>query len=154
MLQDGQFSRGAGVQRMAEQADIELKAWAGTAGELGEGQGRAFRGRVQSILAAVADLPLFPAWSPPFLRQKLTLAAARAAGAWYYRAHRPLLESHRAGHYAELFAGLARGLGLPTSTVYGLNAFEIESALPTVRVGCTALALSPELTDHGRPLIA
>lgn len=139
---------------MGEVVEFEERAWSGDARSLGEGQGRAFRGRTREILDAVSALPLFPAWSPALVRRGLTLAAARAAGSWYLRAHRTLLERHRAGHYAELFEGLAAALGLPLSTVYGLNAFEIESALPTVRLGCTALALSPDLTDHGRPLIA
>lgn len=133
---------------------LELLVLGGSPREMAELQGRHFREQVPEMLAALADLPLLPRALGHRGRLFATRIAARALGAFYLRAHAPLLRTHRDGRYRDYFDALASGLGESLTTVYGVNAFEIESALPSVRMGCTALAFSPSLMRHGRPLLA
>ena len=122
----------------------------GSPRERGLLQGRDGKDRVSHMVAALAALPLAARPIPkPLLRGALS-----AIGESYLTLHRGLLRRHRRGRYLEALEGLACGLGVRPGTVYGFNAFEIESANLSFRLGCTALAIPSALSRAGRPWLA
>ncbi|MEZ4222912.1 MAG: C45 family peptidase [Polyangiaceae bacterium] len=129
---------------------IELE---GSAFERGHLQGRAQRGRVPRMVDALLEVPALPGFLAPRAQRLAVKSATTLLGATYLTVHRRLLQEHQQGRYWEVLRGLASGLGLAPHAVYGFNAFELESANPSFRLGCTALALAGETTQEGVPLL-
>ncbi|MCA9619835.1 MAG: hypothetical protein KC731_12500, partial [Myxococcales bacterium] len=98
---------------------------------------------------ALATLPLVPRWMPG--ASWVVRTTAQAAGAMYLGRHRRLLASRRDGEPLAMVEGLARGAAVSPSLIYGLNAFELESAHIGYRTGCTSLGLTGDHTRDGLP---
>lgn len=128
----------------------------GTARERGARQGQAFRDRLAPAFEAMRALPLAPSWLPPAVHRMAIRAAVGGFGRYYFASHRRLLARREADGAGERAAvhGIAEGLGVAPALVYGLNAFEIESAVLGYRLpvlGCTSLALAGKHTASGAP---
>ena len=109
---------------------------AGDAYQRGIQQGSAFAEKVGAIQDQVGSLPIVPQWWPSAVRRWVVGGGARALGARYLKRH----DVDRA-----CLDGLAAGFRRSAAWVYGLNAFEVESAHLSFRMGCTAL-VTPEAT--------
>jgi hypothetical protein len=125
-------------------------------------QGKPFeRGLMQGSLLSqelkqapeiLASLPLGPRWLPG--RRWAALAGITMLGRHYLRCHhRPLAERFDGAALAGL-RGLAEGSRLPAPRIYGVGAFECESANLPFALGCTALAFGAGDTRDGTPRLA
>lgn len=122
---------------------------AGGAHARGIAQGQAFRDRVPLARAAFGALPLGPAWLAP-VRRAVLRAAIPGLGALHWPLHRAALDASAVAQVE----GLAAGAGLSLRALWGLHAFEVESADLGYTMGCSALAFAAERVDTGRPLLA
>ncbi len=118
---------------------------AGTAHQRGLQQGRPFAGSAAQIEADLGSLPVLPRWVPTGWRRRLVRRGARALGAYYLGRH---------DLDAEMLAGLAEGFGESPAWVYGINAFEVESAHVGFSMGCTSLAIDGSRRSDGAPRLA
>ena len=123
----------------------------GTPRERGEQQGEHARSLVGPAIAALATLPLFPGWMPAGARRGLVEAASAVAGRVYLARHRRLLDSRLGGRNLAWLSGMAATSGRAMHQLYGLNAFELESAHLGFSYGCTSLGLAGRHTTDGRP---
>ena len=133
---------------------IRVVETSGTPSALGEQQGQVCSDTLQPMYDGLRALPLAPKWMPAGLHGLTLRAAVDVAGAYYLARHRKLLSGHAGGRYLDALRGLASGFDARPSRIYGFNAFEIESANPSVSLGCTALAFSARQTAEGAPLLA
>jgi Acyl-coenzyme A:6-aminopenicillanic acid acyl-transferase len=124
---------------------------AGTARERGEMQGAAAKTTLVPAIDALATLPLFPGWMPRAARSGLVQAATSTAGRFYLGRHRRLLGERFDGRNLDLVHGLADGADTSAVSVYGVNAFELESANVGFSLGCTALGLAGHHAADGEP---
>ena len=122
----------------------------GTAAERGKQQGAAARDQIGPSFEALAALPLFPRWLAAGARRWLVETASDAVGRYYLRRHRELLRARLAGRNLDWLEGMALGSGAPAHQLYGLNAFELESAHLGFSYGCTSLGLAGSHTTDGR----
>lgn len=111
----------------------------GDAREVGEAQGRSLAGvwsaALDHLARAVGSTAtrhlIRPAFGP----------VLNLVGAAYFRRDRDVLARHSGGRFLHSHRGLAHALGISAAPLYGLAAFEIESAVLPYRLGCTSLAI-------------
>jgi hypothetical protein len=122
--------------------------------ERGLAQGDAFRADVRRFEHALLELAEGQRWIPRAVLERALRGALYGLGAFYLPRHRPLLERCADGQHLRALEGLAAGLGVSTRWLYGLHAFEIESTLFDVSLGCTALGFAAEHTEEGEPKLS
>lgn len=126
----------------------------GSPRQRGEQQGEAARDQIGPSFEALAALPLFPNWLSAGPRRWLVETASRAAGRYYLARHRTLLGERLGGRNIAWLEGMAATTGVPMHLLYGVNAFELESAHLGFSYGCTSLGLSGRHTADGRVRLA
>jgi len=122
----------------------------GSARQRGEMQGAEARSLVRPALDALAGLPLFPRWLPMGSRRAMVAAASGIAGGLYLERHRQLLAARLGGRNLAWLEGMAATSGTAARTLYGINAFELESAHLGFSYGCTSLGLGGRHCADGR----
>ncbi|MEQ8765394.1 MAG: C45 family peptidase [Planctomycetota bacterium] len=113
-------------------------------------QGRSGRGELGAALDALLQLPFVPERLPRGLGRLVLRGISSVLGRCYRHWHRDALDPF----WREALDGLAAGLGLSKSQVYGLNAIELESSHFGFTPGCSSLGFAGSQTESGRPKLA
>lgn len=108
-----------------------------------------------SIGSLVLDPSRLRVVGAELLHQRASALGLSVAGAYYLLRHRPALVAHERAKYWHAQRGLAEGAGKSVPAMFGLGAVpEIVGARMGYTLGCTAVALSAAVTEHGAPQIA
>jgi len=113
-------------------------------------QGRACADQMTPAASSIASLVVESRHVGRRVHEQLSRAALACAGGYYLYRHRSALESHAGGKYWRAQRGFAEGAGVSRALMFGLGAVpELVGAQMGYTLGCTALALSPDVTSSG-----
>ncbi len=131
---------------------IEVK---GNYFEMGQSQGAQFQGIFPDIIQSLKQLAFLPYNFQKAIPTFLYKIFFQEQGKIFSRRHHTLLTGPQQ-KLQERWQGIAQGMKEPPSLVYGLACLEIlTSEMPHIPpLACTSLALSPNMTQNGEPLLA